>query len=240
MGPMRSSAISCSSCWDINRGTSSSFNPSWECSPAFSRFSSSTSSHTTGVSAPPRCSSFQSGCEDCSMSTSCWRRPSRFPRSPFLLDMRSGLPETYAAPLLPVERCHRRSRLRRDANQSHANDPAWGTPGPICAPVVRSIAERMQSNWQVSDRQLGELSREAILAHPMEVAYRFLWNLGDFLFVRRTVFRTEDLDPLLFESNRIRSSRIFHLRDGVQSQRGDRGPAHPRPRLGGPGRPDAL
>jgi hypothetical protein len=38
----------------------------------------------------------------------------------------------------------------------------------------------------------------------MEVAYRFLWNLGDFLFVRRTVFRTADLDPLLFESNRAR------------------------------------
>src|SRR5258708_28274112 len=30
------------------------------------------------------------------------------------------------------------------------------------------------------------------------------WNLGDFLFVRRTVFRTADLDPLLFESNRAR------------------------------------
>ena len=185
-----------------------------------------------------------------------------------MLDMRSGLPETHASPLLPVERRHRRSRLRqgarlgfgsggshadyvglnrkhhqfsglsaagnynlfwvatsryldfrsdrhrelkqalepciRDANQNHANDLAWGTPGPICAPVVHGISERMQSNWQVSDRQLGELSREAILAHPMEVAYRFLWNLGDFLFVRWTVFRTADLDPLLFESNRAR------------------------------------
>src|SRR5260370_10895352 len=92
----------------------------------------------------------------------------------------------------------------RDANQNHANDLAWGTPGPICAPVVHGISERMQSNWQVSDRQLGELSREAILAHPMEVAYRFLWNLGDFLFVRWPAFRTADLDPLLFESNRAR------------------------------------
>ncbi len=92
----------------------------------------------------------------------------------------------------------------RDANQNHADDLAWGTPGPICAPAIRSITERMQSNWQVSDRQLGELSREAILAHPMEVAYRFLWNVGDFLFVRRTVFRTADLDPLLFESNHAR------------------------------------
>jgi FtsH-binding integral membrane protein len=90
----------------------------------------------------------------------------------------------------------------RDANQNHANDLAWGTPGPICAPVVTASPTGCNPTGRLPTNS--ELSREAILAHPLEVAYRFLWNVGDFLFVRRTVFRTIDLDPLLFESNRAR------------------------------------
>jgi hypothetical protein len=77
---------------------------------------------------------------------------------------------------------------------------SWGTPGIICAPIVGRIIR--SHDWQTFDHEMGEVSREAIRAHPIEFFYRFLWNLDDFLFRRASLFKTMDLDPLLLDSDR--------------------------------------